>query len=1331
MAQQQQQDGLSPTIIVGLGIAGGVAATWFGYPGLVVVAIAVCAAGWMAVPAMLTGRKNAQGAPTAASPAEEAAMLRYRMWSEMKWGVFTPNKNWLPGWPIRMVWLISVFAAFAALALPTPALGDWWRVGNAVALFTTLNQFYGAKRQFAAPDDPSPGVTHDYVLNGIRGGQATAAIAGAVAAAAVAFVGVIFTLNFFELSSLIRPVQPWALGLALSCTAASAVLMFAWRNEALQKWQTMVATRAEWKPYWETLKLDPAPRLLDYDELGPAKILTFDTPPTLGAQGLFALTEKILPLLGTGTRIAILETPNLDSQNNPIEGTMHPTKVQLVQWPNDELPSLYDPQVDEQLLSLYIRCGLAWWADKTGWARGILVGLNPLHKAPDGEDDGEQRTAAWELDVAWTMGLTLDSVRNGGAVGDISAALQAEVLISHRAPDEGFYVGALTDGTTDFKNPKIEKELENLATEDRWVARWTDVQKMGAAPPRIEHATYQESELPNGTTLFRQAFVVRQGIDPTEYFKQEPKIATALSAAPFVAVTGFLIPGGGGRPAERHAQGFVVMWSERPVPGNPDSLAPDKQAGPRSRAKNTAQQWVLSGRINSAFDASRLARPEIASAKCLTDSTSRGHIWRIALRLYGGVTLAEVRGYAQKIRQHLGSEWLRIEEAKDGCVIVAGVSPSSRGVKFASPEEKNREYVTQLDWEQAFSDAKVVGVGGVLPKLVGTSTLPLNEAVQVLDFKLPPGLDRATVKAATPKLMTATGNLFVEPRGVGGADTIRLLVSKESPLPSAASVDWDAVDDYAAEGKLAFASGVDGSPCLFDPKDSPHVLIAGASGGGKSVSLQVLLYPALVAGAELYVIDPTKGGADFQFAKPYSKAFAATVPEASAVMKAVYAEVLHRKNLNAQHGVGGYRDLPESIRPPHIYVLMDEFTSLMQPDPVNRQASDDPEVEAERQAVMDGNTAKAYIGTMAGKIAREARSAGVTLLLATQKLSAKMLDNIPGAGDLKTNLARMLMGNSTYGEKMSALRNPDEAPPLGDVIPKGRGLWESAVSNAELIQVWFEAQQEEFGRHLAERRQPYTDEEFLDLTPFMPKKGSSSSRDEEEPPAAMLNNFPFKDDEEEVVDLGEIEFSLDDFGLEDVTETADDDEEAGQQDMAPSAIVLVGDAELGGYADVGLVEQLPHAPADGSEETGWWKLDAALSIIAQHDVSRVVWVDPDLADVDDIGITYEELAHDVLTELGYSVELIADAPSSDRVEPSPTLPVAAPKLTPAPPSAAVDAPAAKAEPAHVAASSAIEPAHEDDGFGDGFTSIAPVTDDGSDAFEAPRPPAISDDDEFL
>jgi len=1791
-ARQATGPSLVPLVLIGTLIAAG-AGVWFGYPGLILIIVGVAVSAFIAPPAILTGKKDASGFPTAISPAEQTAMNRYRMWGELKWRALVPSMDWLPGWPLRMWWLVSVPLAAAALALPSPELGEWWRFANALGVFITINVLNGSLRRWTAPDDLCDGPTIGVAVAAVRSEPKTIAafVAGAIVAIVV-FVGVLVLVDKLGLGFFIDPMQPWQLGLALGLATFLSIATVSVRTAALEKWRTMVRVRAEWSPRWQIAKLDPAPHLIDHVEHGPMQVDTFETHASVGAGAIYPLVGKITASIGSGARIAILESPNVDSQNQPVQGSKHPLRFRIVTFISDDMPDLNNPAIDQAEAELLIASAASWVSDSLGTGRWVFLDASPMHDA-EPDEDGNFGTGAWVAHFAQPDGPDYSWMRNSG-LGELGGSIGAEALVDHRAGEA--FLGALTEGTTRFQEPGMEKHLQDLALTDVWGARWGNILKMGAVQPRPEHGVFVEATLGHAV-LYRQPFVVQQGMDPLDFFKLESKISTTLSAAPFVAVTGF--SGSGDRPGERHPQAFCVTWSSTPVASNPDKLVPTDGPAPR---------WVLSGRINSAFDAARLARPEVSDVRPLTDRKSRGHLWEIKLRLHGGVTLSEVRTAAQKIRQHLGSDWLRVAEAQDGCVIVAGADPKdTRRVVFARPEQKNRDYVTSLDWEQAFSDTKLQNSAGVLPKLTETSTLPSNDQVQVLDFKLPTGTDRSMVKASISKLQTATGNAFVEVRpSPQGADHVRILVSREHPLPSSASVNWEVVD--ASNGPLYFGTGVEGEPVGFDPKSDPHLLVVGASGGGKasrltdlipvptsarfplgwarngelevgdsvyaadgsitkvvgfsevsiepvydvhftdgqvvgvganhlwkastaasravhtpgyeapreakhaayaaraaalrviakgyaagvsarldeiagiagysslalygidelkflgtsvllptarstsqfrgaeivafwdktlrrrgsfmfcgtsitqqhvdasgigdgwystrelaeallggsstraqrdaakqivkrskaprragtgmsrvtvypvdevltiladrfdyqstrgsggeaqalesvvdtktmfssvrhetparsalnygvrtagpiagavedliidpyilgawlgdgssrlgqitsaavasctdssgltdqahmmgqvrahyprahviqssttcisvpglsnglkaagltrnkhipalylrsskeqrlallqglmdtdgtigatgaseidlcdqrladdvlelirslgirvaqravpaqiteddpenpgqkrqretstryrlkfttdipvfrlprkleripaqlrgtqqwnyveeitagapeplrcimvahpehlylthqfipthnSVSLQVVIYPALVSGAELYVIDPTKGGADFQFAAPYAKAFAATDIEAVAVMKAVYAEVIRRKNLNAANGVGGYRELPEEIRPKHIYVVMDEFTSLMQTEAVQKTPFDDPEAEAEREETIAGNQRRQYIGTMTGKIAREARSAGVTLILATQKLSAVVLDSIPGANDLKTNLARMLMGNATFGEKMSALKNPMEAPDMGDIIPKGRGLWESTEGNARLMQVWFEPSQTTFAAKLAERREPLTPDEKLDLSPFI----RSTEKVERTLPSDRQNETPV---EPEIVTVGEFEFTLDDL---DVDEAPDEPLETMGGDETPAAVpvlevpvepaleapeympepvrpsgttvvIAATDADVEAYRERGALVLLPEAQTSESDIHGWWKIDAALSALGAHqDVTSVVWVDAELDDEDEIGIPYVELAREVFDAEGIALEAVVPA----------------------------------------------------------------------------------------
>ena len=199
-------------------------------------------------------------------------------------------------------------------------------------------------------------------------------------------------------------------------------------------------------------------------------------------------------------------------------------------------------------------------------------------------------------------------------------------------------------------------------------------------------------------------------------------------------------------------------------------------------------------------------------------------------------------------------------------------------------------------------------------------------------------------------------------------------------------------------------------------------------------------------------------------------------------------------------------------------MLIDEFTSLVGRDPLPPR-TDDPHLDTERDIVEAANHAKIEIGVYVGKIAREARSAGVTLALGTQKLSAKMLDTIPGAGDLKTNLSRVLLGKTSWGDRASALRSPGDAPDLDGAIPRGRGLWETTAHPAHIIQTWY-ATQDDFRANLATRIPELPAAERLTLPPDDPHTAAGSRHGTKHTTA---------DDTRSTVDLGDIDFSLTDL----------------------------------------------------------------------------------------------------------------------------------------------------------------------------------------------------------
>ncbi len=1146
-------------VVMAIAVIGAAVAIALGWPGVPIIWLGLVVSAFSAVPATYSGRKDSSGYPTPANDAEEEKMASWRVWSDLRTHLIMPNGDWLPGWPILGAWLGAVTAAALGWCLPidltaihaVKALSHFpltdARLANAAAAFIVAVEVPAARRRVAGSDHP--GTRVDSLLTLAKEKPASiVASAGIGGVAGAALAGVSIGVAAHHPHYLV----PGSLTLYLACAVAGALLAVAspWKKRALDAWSDVVKARKEWAPRWAGLKFDPAPVLIAHETVGPAVVDTFAAPPHQGAMSFWALGPKIAPAMGSGTKIAVLECPD-DGPNGPTPGTRHPLNFRVAAWPAAAIPSFSGPStgMDDATAELLAHCAMVWALEPQGYGRPVPLGVERFSTE-------ESATSAWATQWAWPDGPSLNEIRP--LVDSLSQAFGSEVLVDHRA--DIVYAGALTGAggvpQATFDDPGTAKDMENIASEDVWNARWSTTLKSDANPPSPNPSTYREATLPDGTIVHRQAFVTRKGVDPAEFSGLEPKLAASIGAAPFVAITGW--PAKGQRRGERHPQAFAVLWSNTPVPPTPADLAPCDAA-----------DWVLAGLLNAAFDAAKLPRPEIVSTRHLMASGPQ--VWELTLRLYGGATLADVHSRAERLRQALGVAWLRVGPADDGCVIFAGSEPDQA---LLVDRERDGLRLTGLDWEKAWSDAGVIGSGGLLPELTAVSKLPHNEEVAVLDFNLPSGVDVPRVKGALAKLRASTNNTFVDLReSPHGASAVRLLASVGNPLPARVGFDFAAADALRGRG-IPFATGVEGEPVAFDPLESPHILVAGVTGGGKSVLAQALLYGFAISGAHLVVIDPVKGGADFRFVEPYVDAFVSTPAEAANAMKAVYAEVVRRKDINTEHGVGSGLDLPEGVRYPHLVVLIDEFTSLMGQSTVPK-ASDDPEAEEEREAIIRDNKDRSDIGIFAGKLAREARSALVTLVLGTQKLSAKMLEAIPGSSDLKTNMARTLLGKASSGDRASALRAFDDAPTLTGDIPKGRGLWEPLSSAAVVVQCWF-ATQADLSAELAKRLEPVPPERKMDLT------------------APVRQSRPATD---EVVDVGELSFSLDDLlddGGASSTSEAQPELDGGPDEPAPSGPEELADdwgdgLDWGAPADArtdGTDEPAPSGPEELADDWG-------------------------------------------------------------------------------------------------------------------------------------------------
>lgn len=245
---------------------------------------------------------------------------------------------------------------------------------------------------------------------------------------------------------------------------------------------------------------------------------------------------------------------------------------------------------------------------------------------------------------------------------------------------------------------------------------------------------------------------------------------------------------------------------------------------------------------------------------------------------------------------------------------------------------------------------------------------------------------------------------------VGLADDIKLNLAAadiriEAPIPGKAAVgievpnkentavmlrDLLETDEFQNhESKIAFAAGRDiaGKVVVADIMKMPHVLIAGATGSGKSVCINTLimsiLYKADPKDVKLIMIDPKVVELSVYNGIPHLMIPVVTDPKkAAGALNWAVAEMMKRYDLFAQYNVRdlkGYNAKVETVEAieeegkpeklPQIVIIVDELADLMM--------------------VAPGEVEESIC-----RLAQLARAAGIHLVLTTQRPSVNVITGL-------------------------------------------------------------------------------------------------------------------------------------------------------------------------------------------------------------------------------------------------------------------------------------------------------------------------------------------------
>ncbi len=275
-------------------------------------------------------------------------------------------------------------------------------------------------------------------------------------------------------------------------------------------------------------------------------------------------------------------------------------------------------------------------------------------------------------------------------------------------------------------------------------------------------------------------------------------------------------------------------------------------------------------------------------------------------------------------------------------------------------------------------------------KVDGT-VVEISKGPTITRYELRPAagikVNQITSLADDIALSLAARGVMVAP--VPGKSTIGIEISNPSPSVVTLREVLETTEFINHPSKIADALGKDvsGKPVIMDLAKMPHLLVAGATGAGKSVCINTLimsiLYKADPNVVKLVMIDPKQVELNVYNGIPHllipvvkdAKKAAGALNWAVAEMTERYSEF----ERNGVRNIQGYNELMETEgtpekKMPQIVIIIDEFADLMM-------------------------VAPADVENYVCRIAQLARAAGMHLVIATQRPVVKFI-----TGNIKANV---------------------------------------------------------------------------------------------------------------------------------------------------------------------------------------------------------------------------------------------------------------------------------------------------------------------------------------
>ena len=343
----------------------------------------------------------------------------------------------------------------------------------------------------------------------------------------------------------------------------------------------------------------------------------------------------------------------------------------------------------------------------------------------------------------------------------------------------------------------------------------------------------------------------------------------------------------------------------------------------------------------------------------------------------------------------------------------------------SSPKSQNRSAVKNELEEKANRLLETLASFHVDAKI-----LNITQGPSVTRFELQPGLGVKVSKITNlandiALSLAATGVRIEAP--IPGKSAVGIEIPNENPaaVHIREVLDTDNFKNFKSKTAFALGKDISGATVVADISQFPHILIAGATGSGKSVCINSLitsiLYKARPDEVKLIMIDPKMVELGSYNGIPHLLIPVVTNPKhAAGALNWAVAEMKRRytefKNTSVRN-ISGYNKLMEDSNTPErklpeIVIIIDELADLMV-------------------------AARSEVETSINSLAALARAAGMYLVIATQRPSVDVI-----TGVIKANIPSRIafaVSSQTDSRTIIDTAGADKLLGKGDMLYFPRG----------------------------------------------------------------------------------------------------------------------------------------------------------------------------------------------------------------------------------------------------------------------------------------------------